>query len=166
MAKVCDGTGICLRQDDGGYIKNPNIPCDYKCTLVKCKNHIICGKMRPYWVMAMGNGACPDCTEDGLAIGESVNGTCVDCNNQKMCVRLSTCEHIMCIDDFKSRWYRRENSHSRPPPAMPAKNYGKKFHEWNDEQIAWEKEQDEFFEKQSHLDLCPSCKVNMRKTIQ
>ena len=166
MAKVCDGTGICLRQDDGGYTKNPNIACDYKCTPVKCRNYIICGKMGTYWVMTMGNGMCPDCTENELVLGESGENTCVDCKKRTMCVKLSTCGHPMCIEDFRSRWYRRENHHSRPPPIMPKVNYGKEFHDWNKLQIEWEKEQEEFFLKQSHLDLCPLCNVNMRKSVQ
>lgn len=163
MATTCDGTGVCLRQDDLTYTKNPNIECERNCKVVECVNFVVCGKKRPHWVLSLAEGKCPDCNEDGLEIGDVVSEECCECKQTKDCITLVTCKHIMCIDDFRTRWYRRNNRHSRPPPVMPEKNYGKEFAEWNKLQAAWEDEQEALFIKETYIDLCPVCKKNIRQ---
>jgi hypothetical protein len=94
MASICDGLGNCFHQINiNSYQKNPNITCENKCVLKKCKK---CNMSLPEWVLECNNHMCRNCAVEDYNISNVINNMSKD----KFTSMMNNIQPLM--NDFKS----------------------------------------------------------------
>nr|QBK92292.1 MAG: hypothetical protein LCPAC304_06390 [Pithovirus LCPAC304] len=124
MKNYCQGDGTCFMQDwesdDFISVKDPEISCEYGCTLKECPNIVVCeSNPVPEWCFNCHGGVCVECNmyfgtwltgvknSNILQIRDALEDEeCLRCHaNKTMYVKHPVYMFCVCVECFKEKWY-------------------------------------------------------------
>jgi hypothetical protein len=150
---------------------------------IKCKNYIVCKCVLPVWWWECKG--CYICTNCDMMFGNWKSGNyvntgkgildrkgvqeCPVCLESKECISQPRCDHYVCFDCFKSCFYKKEiKEPDFPYPEIEDEYFDDEDNDkwkdyplikkYNDEYNELLDEEDERYEKNGNLRLCPLCR--------